>query len=253
MVALLKQRVWEEMERKHPHDAIPYGKFIRGIIINIDNKYEQRDVRDGWLRIFEEPKSGFQYTLSGDVSEGLAKGDESFLIVREKYTRNVVAASNGLYATDDFAEYMQRAGQWYNNADVAPENNNHGYSVCQDLKKMDCRLYYTQSEHGEKAGWSTTTKTRPEMLDQAEEEIRKIVCELRDPILIAQCKTFVKNPKTGKPEADGAFLDDGVIAFAIGSAVIKIKPMKNRKPDKETRQRQLVSEMTAPAMGFRRK
>ena len=62
------------------------------------------------------------------------------------------------------------------------------------------------------------------MLDQLEEEIRKGVFEMRDADLIAQCETFVKNEKTGKPEADGDYLDDGVIALAINGMVIQEFP-----------------------------
>ncbi len=108
-----------------------------------------------------------------------------------------------------------------------------GNSVCSDLKQMDCNLYHTTKKNiktGEvnvvKAGWSTTATTRPMMLDQLAEEIRKQSFEMRDPTLIAQCETFVKNEKTGKPEADGDYLDDGVIATAIGGAVINEKPFK---------------------------
>ena len=106
-----------------------------------------------------------------------------------------------------------------------------GYAVCQGLKNMDCNLYYTTKtdDKGQvkviKAGWSTDPKTRPEMLKILEEEVRKGLIELRDPTLLQQCKTFAYNDK-GKPEAAGSFLDDGVIAGAICSAVIHEEPYK---------------------------
>ena len=215
-------------------------------MVEVDNKIEVRELNNEWLRIFELPKKDHQYVVSGDVSEGLAKGDESFLCVREKFTRNVVAAANGLFKTDDFTDKLLRVGTFYNKAKTAPENNNHGYSVCEDLKKVDCNLYWTKRTNAEgkttvvKAGWTTDVKSRPAMLDQFEEEIRKGAVELRDPVIISQCKTFVKNPKTGKPEADGAFLDDGVIACGIAGDVIKEIPYKKPK-DKSSREKRRIA------------
>ncbi len=166
----------------------------------------------------------------GDTAEGLAKGDECFGIVRDKFTRNVCATYHGCFSPDDFAIKAQKVGQYYNNAKTAIENNNHGYSTNSDLRKMDCNLYYTRNLDSEgkstviKAGWTTTARSRPQMLDQLEEEIRKDCIELRDSVLISQCETFVKNEKTGKPEADGDYFDDGVIALAIGGMVIQEFP-----------------------------
>lgn len=216
--ALAKQKPWEYYKRKFITDAIPYGNYIRVKLVDIDNKIEVRELEGEWLRVFELPKPGAQYVVSADVSEGLAKGDEAFIVVREKWSRNVVAAANGLYPPDDVAVKVDIVSRYYNQADAAVENNNHGFSVNSDLQKLNCKLYWSKrippngSETIVKAGWTTDVRSRPAMLDQLEEEIRKGIFEIRDETLINQCKTFVKNEKTGKPEADGNFLDDGVMA-----------------------------------------
>ncbi|RLC79529.1 MAG: hypothetical protein DRI61_07700 [Chloroflexi bacterium] len=256
LAALSLQRVWKYMVRKLPTDPIPYGNYIRIKFVEIDNKLEIREVPAGWLKVYELPRKDYQYAIGADTSEGLVKGDESFGVIRDKWTRNVVATFNGLYATDDFAVKLQQAGRFYNNADVAPENNNHGHSICQDLKNMDCKLYYTKKLNEStgkvsiiKAGFSTTSATRPLMLDQLEEEIRRNSIELRDEDLIAQCETFIKNEKTGKPEADGVFLDDGVIAMAICGIIIQEAPYK-AKASQNIKQAQRVKELTKKKRGF---
>ena len=252
--ALARQREWEYLERDTPASPIPYGKYIKAMLTEVDGKVELREHKDGWMRIFELPKSGFQYTVGSDIAEGLEKNDESFFTVREKWTRNVVAAGNGLYSPDDMAVKLQKVGKFYNNCLVAPENNNHGYSVCSDLKLLDCNLYYsnTKNEKGEvtskKAGWTTSVRSRPQMLDQLAEEIRKDAIELRDPVIIAQCKTFIMNPKNGKPEADENLLDDGVLATAISGAVIQEHPFK-AKP-KDAKSQEAVREAQKPMFAF---
>jgi hypothetical protein len=169
-----------------------------------------------------------------------------------------VASGNGSWSTDEHALRIHKAGKFYNGANEAPENNNHGYSVCKDLEKMDSNLYYTkhinpesQKETIVKAGFSTTSQSRPLMLDQLEEEIRKGI-ELRDEIIIGQCKTFVFNAKNGKPEADGQFLDDGVIATAIGSAIIKELPYKIKVSESsKAKQKQAVVDAQKPIGAFK--
>jgi len=252
MRSLMLQREWEPYVRSHPGSVIPYGKYIKAKLVDVDGKVEVREQEGGWLRIFELPEEGRQYVVSGDVSEGLAKGDESFIVVRDKSTRNVIAAANMLTDPDDLAVKINMVAKLYNKANEAVENNNHGYSVNSDLKGMDGNLYYSKTineKTGEvgaiKAGWSTTAKTRPAMLDQMEEEIRQVAFEIRDPVLLAQCKTFVTNEKSGKPEADGNFLDDGVLACAIGGAVIKEFPYKaTDRSLSRFKQKQLVREMS---------
>ena len=259
--ALGRQRIWQFIKRSLPDSPIPYGNFIKVKLVDIDNIIEIREVDGGWLRIFELPKTDYQYVVSADTSEGLPKGDESFLVVRDKHTRNVVACANGLFKTDEFAIKLQQAAKLYNAAKTAPENNNHGYSVCQDLITMDCDLYRTKrvspadgKETITKAGWTTDARTRPTMLDQLEEEIRKDAIELRDEVLIGQCKTFVRNEKRGRPEADGSFFDDGVMACAIGSAVIKELPYckpRFSSVERHAKLRARYRELSKPNAGFR--
>ena len=234
---LSKQVPWTIMYRNFPTARIPHGRYILVNLVDIDNKMEVRDNRAGWLRVYEMPVPDGQYVLSGDIAEGLEKADECFGVVREKWSRNVVADCNGLYDPDDFAVKLQKLGAFYNKAMTAPENNNHGYSVCSDLKQVDCNLYWTRKRHPKtrevtrvKAGWTTTAQSRPEMLDQAKEEVRKISNEIRSSIIIGQMGTFVHNEKTGKLEGTGKFKDDGVIAYAIGSAVIKEYPYTPKPP-----------------------
>jgi len=233
--ALRKQKAWKPLIRRLPGDPIPHGSYIRGKIREIDGKFDffENDL-ETWVRLFEMPKGYMQYAVGADTSEGLAKGDEAFAVVREKYGRNVVATIKGLIPPDTYARYLWLLAKFYNDADLAPENNNMGYAVCKDLELMGCKLYYTprmeQSQDGDtkKRGFTTSAKTRPLMLAQAEEEVRLAQCEIRDPDILSQMETFVRDPNTGTPRADGMFLDDGVMAYAICGQVITEKPLKVR-------------------------
>ncbi len=255
--AIARQKEWTYQARAYPGQEIPRGKFFRVNLVDIDGKIELRDHAEGWLKIYELPYTGYQYTLGSDIAEGLAKSDESVIVIRDKSTRNVMAVANGLYNPDDMVEMIRKASKYYNNALSAPENNNHGYSVVSDLKKTDCNLYSTKTrnEKGEvtstKAGWTTTPRSRPQMLDQLSEELRKDAVELRDPILIQQCRTFVMNPNNGKPEADEGLLDDAVLATAIAGAVIQEYPYKANTSDTKEKMKARVHELNKPMYSYR--
>lgn len=248
-LSLKKQKAWVYYKRPTPHGPVPYGKYITGNLVEQDHRIVFIESPNGWLRVFELPKSNWLYSIGGDVSEGLAKGDESTCVVRDKYSRNVVAVYNGLIGTDVHAERLQKINKYYASSVIACERNNHGHSVNQDLKGMDCALYHPRNAKGEieidKAGWDTNARTRPLMLDQMEEEIRKNTCELRDENLINQCFTFVKHKTTGKPQADGNFHDDLVIAHAISGTVIQDHQFKNvsGKSENASKQRNLAKDI----------
>jgi len=247
---LYKQKAWDFHERHNPNGEIPHGKHIRVKLLEIGGKVEVREDYDGWLRLYEFPRGTYQYALGGDSAEGLAKGDESFGVVRDKSTNHVVADFNGLYPPEEFALKLRLLGWYFNDADNAPENNNHGYSTCSELLKMsNVRMYYSRNDKCEvtqKAGFTTTARTRPLMLDLMAKHIDKGFFEIRSGIILAQCKTFIKNPKrSGKPEADGVFHDDGIIACAIAGYVITEIPLRMETAKRDYTQHDLVKKRLA--------
>ena len=107
------------------------------------------------------------------------------------------------------------------------------------------RMYYTRNDKGEvtaKAGFTTTAKTRPVMLDLMAKQVDKAFFEIRSEIIMAQCRTFIKNPKrSGHPEADGSFKDDGILACAIAGYMIEEIPFKLMEHKKNYIQHEAVT------------
>lgn len=238
IAAINKQRIWTPIIRKNPFMRIPYGNYVMGKIINLEHKFTFIETQaEPWLNVFEEPEGHMEYALGGDTAEGLVQGDECFAVIRNKYTRSVVATIHGHYKPDVFAQYVWLVSKWYNDCLTAVENAVFGYTVNRDLEQLGSNLYYTKKEETKdgiketpKRGFTTDMRTRPQMLANCEEEVRKSVCEIRDGKIIAQMKTFIKNPKkAGRPEADTGMNDDGVIAFSISGQIIQENPYKPRK------------------------
>lgn len=243
--ALALQTPWQHMVRNSPDGGIPYGKFIRGKLVTIDDQVRFLETQDGWLKIFEFPRQHHQYTFGGDAAEGLTHGDESAGIIVDKSSGNVVASWNYKNPPEDFADDIALAVWYFNEADTACENNKDGYTVNLSLsQKSHVKLYYARNEKGEatdKRGFSTTSKTRPDMLNRMAHLVDKAAIELRDPILIGQCETFIRNgDKAGKPMADAGFLDDMVISCAIACYVTDQLPFVAKQPRVTAAQREAV-------------
>lgn len=252
MKALALQKIFPLHVRSNEIEPIPFERHILINLIETDGKIEPRD-KDGWLRVYEYPEIGKQYIVAADTSEGLAKGDEATIVVREKFTNDIIAVANGAYPPDDIAYKIQKVAKWYNVALTAPENNNHGFTTCNILRNLDCNLYHTMTQGGDvkKPGFTTTAQTRPLMLDLLEQQIRKNEFAMRDEILIKQCRTFVKNQKSGKPEADGDFKDDVVMACAISGWMVKEHPFQAKADDNSGARRRKIEEFKKPVVRFR--
>ena len=251
------QRIWASLNPKARQDPIPYGRFIAVNLVDVDNKVTAVEDQNGCFRLFERPDDYSQYVIGADSSEGLVKGDESYGVIRDKATRNVVCSFNGLWKPEVFAQKIRLAEKFYSQKEpsrvlVAAENNNMGYATVSELESLGSNLYWcmkeafsegTKSLERHKPGFSTTSVTRPLILTQGEEEIRKNVCEVRDEIIIQQMKTFAHNAKSGKAEASGDFHDDGVMAWLIAGYVISTNPfkaMKESNSHRESMQKELV-------------
>jgi hypothetical protein len=238
MAAVKRQRVWLPYVRKNPFSRVPFGYFVSGKIVENEHKFRFVETQDDpWINIFELPEPYLEYLGGGDTAEGLEKGDESVFCILNKYTTNTAATIHGNHSPETFEIYCHLASKFFNGALSAVENAVYGYKVNAGMEKLGTNLYYTRKDETKdgqqetpKRGFTTDARTRPAMLAMLEEDIRKGSTELRDGKLIAQCQTFIKNPKKGgRPEADGKMHDDCVIARAIAGYVLRENPFKPRQ------------------------
>jgi len=114
---------------------------------------------------------GRKYIIGADTASGTAK-DFSVAVVLDARTLEYVARIRGKINTDQFGEDLTRLGETYNNALIAVERANHGHSVLKVLlEKGYDNLYYhvdydeTTRVNVSDAGWKTTTKTKPLMVN----------------------------------------------------------------------------------------
>lgn len=162
--------------------------------------------------VWVPPVGGRKYVIAADTSEGTG-GDSSGAVVRDVETTELCAALLGQYTPWQLAEALNKLGLEYNEALIAVERNNHGHSVLQALEREQSypRIYYHVDG---KAGWLTSSVTRPTMLDALEDAHRKGLWSTPHKETLDQFHVFIVSP-TGKPQAASGEHDDMVIAEAI--------------------------------------
>ncbi len=201
----------------------------------------------GTLQIYEAPrKRGTRrYIIGVDVSDGVGQ-DRSVVAVHRMGTIEEPEEQVALYVTDmvtpqALALVVDAIGRVYVDEDqyealVAIECNNHGLST-QDTLQLHCgfnHLYRWEfldaldpkARYSTKAGWVTTTRTRPMLLDKLYHSLTTTdpvtgLTDLRvhSSLLLDELADFQTETTLAEAEASRGAHDDVVMATAIAHYV----------------------------------
>ena len=197
-----------------------------------------RKCEDGDFWFYFDVNPYGQYCIGGDACSG-SGADWASLCGIDKQTNETVAVYHAKCDPDELAFRAMTLGNVLNTAKVAIENDKFGFAANNKLKTIYGNIYVrrtynkTTNKRVEEFGWDTNAITRPMMLGQMQEEIREGSLQLKYPVLIRECLTFIKNPESGKAEAESGFNDDTVISRAIAGQIRNEEPYKikpERKP-----------------------
>ncbi|MED1948986.1 hypothetical protein [Brevibacillus centrosporus] len=194
----------------------------RGSIYNKTFVAEQ----NGYVEMWEKPIQGRRYVIGADVSEGLATGDYSYATVWDAKTWKQVTKWRGHVDPDLYGEELDKLGRFYNEALLAVEKNNHGFTTLNTLKNLNYPNLFMMEKYDkihdkrtEQVGFQTTRKTKPLIIDHLAYCIREGEIETNDETLIKECITYVREDDGSTNAQEGCF-DDGVMASAIALFVL---------------------------------
>ena len=187
----------------------------------IDGKFERDD--NGYIEVWEPPVDGAEYVIGGDVAEGLAHGDYSVGYVLRRDTFEHVALWHGHMDADEYGRQMRALAEWYNEATLAPEANNHGLTAITAVKEYANLYRMTQfgkssDKEQPRYGWLTSSATKPLMIGYLQAAIRDRTLKTRCKRFIEECLWYVRNDKGGTGAISGKW-DDVVMAAAIAVTV----------------------------------
>lgn len=180
----------------------------------------------GELTIYRKHDAGeMGYVVGADVAMGVRNGDWSVAQVLDSKKRQV-ATWRGQVHPDYFAEVLKALGEFYNEAFIVVENNSHGILTCTRLgKDFAYPNFYTEVQVDKitdretvKLGFTTTSKTKPLIIDQLRASLREGELELNDKTTIRELMTYIVT-ENGAMEAEPSCFDDCVISLALANHV----------------------------------
>jgi len=204
--------------------TLPTNRYSPGTNIP---KYTLDPHPTGELEIYLDPIEGREYRIGCDVAEGIEVNDRdtdwSVACVFDGLTFEQVAQLRTKTDPDQLAWKLVTLAQYYNEALIVVERNNHGLVTLRSLldKHHYTNLYNEMrlDERGQKrtkrVGFLTTLKTRPQLVDTIRELLREEEITLKSRVLVDELMTFVTLPN-GKEAANTGAHDDCV--FALGLA-----------------------------------
>lgn len=182
------------------------------------------DWDEGPWRVYMKPVKGRSYVIGADIAGGTAR-DFSSACILDTQTLEQVASYRGKLDPDEFARELNWMGRSYNNALLAPEKNSEGRATVLKLQKlMYPNLFFHQHEDSwsggvqQSWGWTTSSKTRPTMLAQLSEQIRKKHLIINDERTVRELMNFVRVDTSKLAEAAQGAWDDMVISLAIATS-----------------------------------
>lgn len=187
--------------------------------------YEWVEDKDGYIKIFEEPKRGYPYVAGGDTS-----GDGSDWNVgcfTNNITERDVATLRVNFDEDLYAWQMYCLGKYYNMALIGIETNFSTHPV-KELMRLDYWNQYVREERPDAYtgrlskiyGFNTNKLTRPLALGKLRTIMRESPEKIIDIKTLEEMTSFVKNEKS-KPEAAEGHHDDCIMARAINCYIME--------------------------------
>ena len=179
----------------------------------------------GELTTYRKHDPGERYVIGADVAMGVRHGDYSVGQVLDSKKRQV-ATWRGQVHPDYFAEILYSLGEYYNEAHIIVENNSHGILTCTRLAKdFNYPNFYTEIQVDKvtdretvKLGFTTTSKTKPLVIDQLRASMRENELELNDKTTIREMLTYIVT-ESGSMEAEPSCFDDTVMSLALANHV----------------------------------
>lgn len=166
------------------------------------------------LAVYAPPQTGRHYVIGVDPAEGNPTSDDSAACVLDAQAWAEVATLAGKFEPGRFAHALTGLAQWYGDADVLVERNNHGHSVIHALQEAG-QVRLLAGPDG-KPGWLSNVRGKALLYDGAAAAIRDGSCRIRSRETAAQLASI----EASSLRAPAGLPDDRADAFALALAAL---------------------------------
>ena len=200
---------------------------------------------DGFIDIFESPKTNYPYVISGDTA---GEGSDYFIgQVLDNTTGKQVAKLRKQFDADEYSRQMYCLGKHYNNALIGIETNFDTYPI-KELERLGYKNMFIREKedtytgkHEKAFGFRTDRITRPLILSMLQSIVNDNIELINDKETLEEMLVFVRNEK-GRPEAQEGCHDDLVMALAIAYYIRPQQDMQVKQQNIETIQKSIAVE-----------
>ena len=202
--------------------------------IEAQRKYLREPVQelDGVL-YYEHVNTQHYYSLGADTAEGIGQDDSAFTVMDRMTGREVASFASNEIPPDIFAKKIMKVAEYFNNALVVLEVNNHGLAVLNELTRLGY-VYIFRQRHFDKVtndwtrklGWKTTSVTKPLMVDEFVRALREEEVGLSCAATVSQMLTFVHTDEANRHSmgAESGQRDDRLISAMLALQGFKDLP-----------------------------
>ena len=201
--------------------------------------------QDGFIDIFENPKTNYPYVISGDTA---GEGSDYFIgQVLDNTTGKQVAKLRKQFDADEYTRQIYCLGKYYNNALIGIETNFDTYPI-KELERLGYKNMFIREKedtytgkHEKAFGFRTDRITRPLILSMLQSIVNDNIDLINDKETLEEMLVFVRNEK-GRPEAQEGCHDDLVMALAIAYYIRPQQDMQVKQQNIETIQKSITVE-----------
>lgn len=170
------------------------------------------------LRLFTLPTLLGEYVIGADPAEGNPGSNDSVACVCNYHTGEQVAVLSGQIEPSVFADRVYQLAQFYNNAEIMPERNNHGHAMIATLRDTypEANLLVGVDLNW---GWQTNTRSKALMYASAADVLRDVdTAKILDETTYLQLAS-IEGATLKAPEGE---LDDHAVAWCLAQCAIDI-------------------------------
>lgn len=168
------------------------------------------------LTVYQEPErrpeGPRRYVMGADSAEGNPSSDDSVACVVDAQSWAQVAVLAGKLEPGTFAAQMRQVAQYYNNATIMPERQNHGHATILALQALgDVTIAYGLDG---RPGWSSDERGKVLMYDLVAEALQNGSCR----VACSETRVQLASIESNTLRAPNGLPDDYADAFALALA-----------------------------------
>jgi len=175
------------------------------------------------LTVYREPQLAHSYIISGDPAEGNPTSDDSSAHVLDGLTLEECAMLVGKFEPLMFAEQLLEISEYYRDADIMVERNNHGHAVIATIRTKEDKAHLLMRGQDGRYGWPQTGKSKAHLYSEGAKLLKDGAPTIHSSATFLQLAD-IEGSTLKAPE--GSF-DDQAVSYMLGVLAASAPPVQN--------------------------